>query len=131
MSQKPTSLKIPNDDEESISEMADDLDLSEHQAAIKALQRGLAQYGYGTFAAEDDSPWIESILGEVAKALAVAGVAFALSIFVAEAVVLWYAAASLGAATLCLLGERRVELVARALHVPDQPPWAKRSEVDE
>jgi len=134
MSSEKKSLRIPADDYESLDDMSTDLGLSEHRAAIKALQRGLAEYGYGAFAIDDDGDdtrWLATLFGEIAKALAVAGVAFVMTTFVQEPVVLWYAAASLGMAVLFLLGERRADLVGRLLGMPENAPWAKGSEVDE
>jgi len=127
MSQK-TTLRIPDDTSEAIAEMHEDRGINEHKTAIRAMERGLAEYGYGEFPGaadegEGSNAWLRTLFGEIAKALAVMGVAFGLVSSFGPPVVVWFAAASLGAACLFLLAERHTDTLAAVLGTPDTPPW--------
>lgn len=128
MSSEKKTLRIPDDTYDSLVEMSKERGLNEHRTGIRAIQRGLQAYGYGEFVTEKDSesdPWLKTIFGEVAKALAVMGVAFLLSSIVADPIVLWYATATLGASCLFLLAERNAAALATILNTPDHPPWVE------
>jgi len=133
MSSEKKTFRVPTDAYSALTEMSDDLDINEHKTGIRALERGLSEYGYGEFGPTPDEPhWFSRILVETAKATAYVSVAlFAVATFVDPQIgqaLLWSAAGILVISILALLGERHAEPVASVLGLPDQPPTSSRPE---